>query len=47
MDEATAEAYVIRLFREGGPMGTMEIEAMSRRSGKRYPDQRSTGSTSL
>ena len=39
MDEATAEAYVIRMLREGGPMSTMEVEARSRRSGRRCPDQ--------
>ena len=39
MSEREAEAFVISLLRENGPLTTMEIEQFSRRKERRCPDQ--------
>jgi len=39
MDASEAEAFVIELLRQRGPLSTMEIEKIARKEHKRCPDQ--------
>jgi predicted transcriptional regulator len=39
MDASEAEAFVIELLRQRGPLSTMEIEKLARKKHKRCPDQ--------
>ena len=39
MQEVEAEAFVIALLKERGPLSTMEIEKLARKEHKRCPDQ--------
>ena len=39
MNASEAEAFVIELLRQGGPLSTMEIEKLARKDHKRCPDQ--------
>ena len=39
MDDAQAEAFVIRLLQDRGPSSTMEIERLARKEHRRCPDQ--------
>jgi hypothetical protein len=39
MSESVAEAFVIRLLREQGPLSTVQIEKLARKQRKRCPDQ--------
>jgi hypothetical protein len=39
MNNDEAEAFVIRLLKERGPLSTMQIEKLARREQKRCPDQ--------
>jgi predicted transcriptional regulator len=39
MDVSSAEAFVIELLRESGPLSTMQIEKLARKEHKRCPDQ--------
>ncbi len=39
MKEDEAEAFVIDLLKERGPLSTMEIEKLARKDRKRCPDQ--------
>jgi predicted transcriptional regulator len=39
MDVSSAEAFVIELLRERGPLSTMQIEKLARSEHKHCPDQ--------
>ena len=39
MNASEAEAFVIELLRQRGPLSTMEIEKLARKEHKRCPDQ--------
>jgi hypothetical protein len=39
MNDEEAEAFVIRLLKEQGPLSTMQIEKLARKEHKRCPDQ--------
>ena len=39
MNVPSAEAFVVSLLRESGPLSTMEIEKLARKEHKKCPDQ--------
>jgi len=39
MNVSSAEAFVIELLRDRGPLSTMQIEKLARKEHKRCPDQ--------
>jgi len=39
MSDEEAEAFVVKLLREKGPLSTMEVEKLARKEHKRCPDQ--------
>lgn len=39
MNESEAEAFVVQLLREMGPLTTMQIESLARDEHRRCPDQ--------